>query len=321
MKKRFKIGVMIIIILLAAVILCNRSKEVRITILQTADIHGMLYPYNYEKNSAVNYGMAHIASVVKAERVLDRELLLIDTGDIARGNSVENYRSVLPHPTVSALNFLDYDVWTLGNHEFNFEFSLLENQINNFSGYTVSGNIYTADGKRWQKAWQIFNIKGVRVAIFGITAPHIPYWEGKSIEHYNQMSFTEPVDEAGVILSQLEGRADVIIGNIHYGLGGSYGSRGAASVISEYSDKIDALFLAHSHQTVVAEIEGVPVLQPDCKGRYVSRLSLTLRKNGDGWAVQKQKTEAQLIDVSNYPADADFLEEFSELHQQISKNK
>ena len=33
-----------------------------------------------------------------------------------------------PHPMIAAMNYLKYDAWTLGNHEFNFDFKYTTRQ-------------------------------------------------------------------------------------------------------------------------------------------------------------------------------------------------
>lgn len=319
-KRHTSIPIIALSVLLILTVLCvsiefiSKKSSVTVTILQTSDIHGMINPYNYIDNRETSYGMARIAAVIAEERAKDPELLLIDTGDLTRGNYIQELRSESIHPAIDALNFLHYDAWTPGNHEFNYEYEALENEISAFNGKILLGNAYTEDGSRWQKAWEIFQVKGVRVAIFGITAPHIPQWEEEDSSHYNDMSFTEPIEETGKILDELEGKADVIIGSIHYGLDGKYGSVGVQAIAEAYSDRLDGLLIGHSHEKVNTNICGVPILQPYHDGRYVSKLTVRVEKENGVWVVNKHKTGGMLIDVSSEDADEDFLEHFKELH-------
>lgn len=49
---------------------------------------------------------------------------------------------------IQALNLLKYDVWVLGNHEFNYGLDILERNIKNFNGTVICSNIkYEDSGK------------------------------------------------------------------------------------------------------------------------------------------------------------------------------
>lgn len=298
-------------------IIVLRTNTATITILQTSDIHGMLYPYDYEKDTPAVYGMAQVASVVKQQRMRDPKLLLIDTGDTSRGNGAERLRGLEIHPVTQALNYLEYDIWTIGNHEFNFEFSCLEKQITDFSGEVLAGNIYTESGEPFLSAYKIFKIRGVRVAVFGLTASRVPLWEKSSPEHYNNMTFTEPVDEVGKILEKIGDSADIVVGNIHYGLQSKYGSVGVGEIAEKYGEKIDALLIGHDHDSVCRKINGVIVLEPSCNGRFVSRVQFTLSKTESGWEVNTPLTEYELINTAYYSPDYKYMREFSWIHEEL----
>ena len=291
----------------------EESKTV--TILQTSDLHGMVNPYDYASNKVSKTSLAHAATIIKAERSKDPNLLLLDTGDTTQANYIQEFLNENPNPIIGALNYLDYDAWTLGNHEFNFGFSYVTKEISEFEGVTLAGNIYKADGSRWIDAYHIFDVDGVKVAVFGIDAPHIPQWEKADPTHYDNMSFTSPMEETGKILKELDGKADVVIGSIHYGLEGEYGTEGVRALAETYGDRIDALLIGHAHAVVDETIGGIPVLEPGSNGQYVSKVTITLTGSGSGWTVDKSATTGELLDCSAVTPDADFLAEFKSLHE------
>lgn len=291
----------------------EESKTV--TILQTSDLHGMVNPYDYASNKVSKTSLAHAATIIKAERSKDPNLLLLDTGDTTQANYIQEFLNENPNPIIGALNYLDYDAWTLGNHEFNFGFSYVTKEISEFEGVTLAGNIYKADGSRWIDAYHIFDVDGVKVAVFGIDAPHVPQWEKTDPTHYDNMTFTSPMEETGKILKELDGRADVVIGSIHYGLEGEYGTEGVRALAETYGDRIDALLIGHAHAVVDETIGGIPVLEPGSNGQYVSKVTITLTGSGSGWTVDKSATTGELLDCSAVTPDADFLAEFKSLHE------
>lgn len=284
-----------------------------LTILQTSDLHGMVNPFDYASNTVSKTSMAHAAAVIAAERKVDPNLLLIDTGDSTQANYIQEFRDEVPDPIIDALNYLKYDAWTLGNHEFNFGFKYVVKEIKEFSGVTLAGNIYRKDGSRWIDAYHIFDVNGVKVAVFGIDAPHIPIWEKSDPTHYDNMTFTTPMEETGKILDELKGKADVIIGSVHYGLDGEYDTEGMRQVAETYGSRIDALFIGHAHSKVNETINGVPVLEPGSNGQYVSKVTFSLTKKDGGWTVGK--ADANLIDCSTVTPDAAFLAKFKSLDE------
>ena len=300
-------------LVLPAAAAVEESKTV--TILQTSDLHGMVNPYDYASNKVSKTSLAHAATIIKAERSKDPNLLLLDTGDTTQANYIQEFLNENPNPIIGALNYLDYDAWTLGNHEFNFGFSYVTKEINEFEGVTLAGNIYKADGSRWIDAYHIFDVDGVKVAVFGIDAPHIPQWEKADPAHYDNMTFTSPMEETGKILKELDGKADVVIGSIHYGLEGEYGTEGVQALAETYGDRIDALLIGHAHAVVDETIGGIPVLEPGSNGQYVSKVTITLTGSGSGWTVDKSATTGELLDCSAVTPDADFLAEFKSLHE------
>lgn len=314
--KRKKLSALLLALAMAislAVPALAADETQTVTILQTSDLHGMVNPYDYASNKESKTSMAHAAAIIAAERKTDPNLLLIDTGDSTQANYIQEFKDEVPEPMIDAMNYLDYDAWTLGNHEFNFGFNYVEKEIKEFNGTTLAGNIYQKDGTRWMNAYQIFDVNGVKVAVFGIDAPHIPIWEKSDPTHYNNMTFTTPMEETGKILKELDGKADVMIGSVHYGLDGEYGTEGMREVAETYGDQIDALFIGHAHSVVDETINGIPVLEPGSNGQYVSKVTFSLTKKDGKWAVTK--TDAGLIDCSAVTPDAAFLAKFKSLDE------
>ena len=83
----------------------EESKTV--TILQTSDLHGMVNPYDYASNKVSKTSLAHAATIIKAERSKDPNLLLLDTGDTTQANYIQEFLNENPNPIIGALNYLD----------------------------------------------------------------------------------------------------------------------------------------------------------------------------------------------------------------------
>ena len=113
------------------------EEDKTITILQTSDLHGMVNPFDYASNKENKTSMAHAAAIIRAEREADPDLLLLDTGDTTQANYIQSFLDEVPHPMIAAMNYLEYDAWTLGNHEFNFDFKYTTREIEEFQGVAL----------------------------------------------------------------------------------------------------------------------------------------------------------------------------------------
>ncbi len=290
----------------ATIIQAADDGQVDITILETSDLHGVIYPYDYAADTALNGGLAKVATIVKQEREKDPNLLLVDCGDTLQGNMISDFRENDVHPMFEAMNLLKFDAFALGNHEFNFEWDNLVKALKSFDGEVLSANIYKKNGERYAKPYMIKEIEGVKVGIFGLVAPHVTTWEASDPTHFDNMTFTTPMEETGKVLDELEDKADVIIGLAHYGLNGEYGTEGMREVVEAYADRIDGMLIGHAHQVIDEEIAGVPVLEPGSNGSNVAKLTLTVEKVDGKWEVVNHAME--MLSTKEVEPDAEMLE-------------
>src|SRR3982750_1646906 len=121
------------LIIMLALVLVGRSfapDRVQITILSTTDLHGNINPVDYYTNKPDNRGLAKMATLIKRIRKEQPNVLLIDSGDTIQGSPLESVHgrknNQPPDPMVLAMNSLNYDAMTVGNHEYNFGLKVLE---------------------------------------------------------------------------------------------------------------------------------------------------------------------------------------------------
>ena len=57
-------------------------------------------------------------------------MLLVDAGDTIQDNAADIFiHDESPHPMVAAINAIGYDVWAVGNHEFNYGMDVVKKTI------------------------------------------------------------------------------------------------------------------------------------------------------------------------------------------------
>ena len=89
---------------------------VQISILHTTDLHGNILPTtDYAGNPDLG-GFARCATQIRRWRRQNRNSIQIDAGDVYQGTEVSlrtNGRLM-----IDLFNYLKYDAWIVGNHEF-----------------------------------------------------------------------------------------------------------------------------------------------------------------------------------------------------------
>ena len=101
------------------------AKEVNIKILGTSDVHGRVVPWSYGADVEDRSGSyAQIATYVNDVRKNNKNVLLVEVGDAIQDNQVEVFAKTPEYakdnPVPKVLNAMNYDIFVLGNHEFNF---------------------------------------------------------------------------------------------------------------------------------------------------------------------------------------------------------
>ena len=274
------------------------ADTVTLTFGATGDVHGRLYAYDYavcEDTAAA--GLVKTYAIAQELRAQNPNTVLIDVGDTVQDNSAELFNDLETHPMVQALNYMNYDVWVLGNHEFNFEKEFIARNIRNFNGSVVSANIKnTKDNSYFVLPYQLFNIEGVRVAVIGMVPPHIPMWEASSPSHFKGLKFEEPLDILRPLVDSLKGEYDVLIGALHLGRNGEYGSNSGMVEIAKQIPEFDLIFGGHEHARYATEIEGQNgdktwIIEPGAYGWALAVGEVQVKKEDDKWKVVSVKAE------------------------------
>ena len=94
----------------------KNNKGIKITILHTNDMHSHIDPFSKNSKYPGMGGMTRIASLVKQIRKIEKNVLLLDAGDIFQGTPYFNrYKGKLELQIMSEMG---YCASTMGNHDF-----------------------------------------------------------------------------------------------------------------------------------------------------------------------------------------------------------
>lgn len=317
MKRQFKVLSILLTLILVFGLLFSyvfSADVTTITILGSSDLHGRIYSHDYATDEAdSDTGLAKIATLVKQERAIAPNALLIDCGDTVQDNSADLFNDLPIHPMIEGLNFLNYDVWVIGNHEFNYEKAFLEKNVATFKNSVLSANILKTDGTYYVKPYEIFEVNGVRVAIVGMTPPHVTQWEASAPEHFEGLTFLGTLEQSKKVIAELEGKYDVLIGAFHLGPEGDHGFEGAKE-IAEACPEYSVIFCGHAHSKYIEVTNGVHIIEPGKWGWALAKAVISLEHSGDKWEVVGVVTEN--IETKPVDPDPEVLAKFKFVHDE-----
>ncbi len=295
-----------VMILLNTVIFAE--KETRdIQILATSDLHGKFYPYDYAVNEESRSGsLVQIASAVKKYRTKDT--VIIDVGDTVQDNYSELFFKEKLHPMMLAMNEIGYDIWALGNHEFNFGVDNLKNIMKQSKAVVLMGNVYNPDGSRMAEGYTIIEKDGVKIGIIGMVTPNIVKWDSVNLKGYK---VTDPVEETKKIVKDIRNKVDILIAAEHMGEENEYDvANSGVNDLAEACPELDLIIAAHEHKLVEeAYVNGVLIVENKNSAATMSKINIILEKENGKYKISDRKAES--IKISEYEPDKDLAEKLA----------
>lgn len=312
-------GLTLFVMMLVLISSVGFAADKTITILQTSDIHGNIYPWSYKiGESDDDVGLAKVNSVVKKVKEENPNALLVDSGDIIQGTTLTNIfkdRKDVVNPMMKTMNYMEYDAMVLGNHEFNFGLPILERIMGQADFPVLSANTkYKSDGSDYMKPYVIKEVDGVKVGILGLTTPNIPLWDGPKVTSLSFQGMSESAEK--YVPEMKEKGADIIIALAHAGLDGRHHKTGGdkARKVAENNPEISVIFSGHDHEKVNTTVNGVLVAAPEDKGHQVVRVDLKLNNDSGSWTVASKK--ADHYETYKFKADQGVLDVAEKYHEE-----
>ncbi|PRQ63801.1 bifunctional metallophosphatase/5'-nucleotidase [Vibrio sp. V01_P9A10T6] len=292
----------------------------QVTILGTSDIHGHFMPWDYAADKLNMQGsLSQIATKVKQIREQDKNVILVDAGDTIQGNFVETFKHEAVDPMMLGFNEMNYDVWVLGNHEFDFGLSVLNRSLTQFKGRALAGNIQRPDGNPFLPAATIIEKNGVKIGIIGMDTPMTQVF-AEGTNRLEGMSFTNPTLEVKKVIGQIKNDVNAIVLVAHMGLDNENDIKDTGvSDIANANPEIDAIVAGHMHTKIdKATVNGVIITEPDKYGRVLSRIDFQFEeKDGKYTLVHK---DSFTYPIKGVDSDSKMETLYAPYHQRLREN-
>ena len=306
-----------------------KKKEVSIKILGTSDVHGRVLAWNYaadEEDKSGSY--AQISTLVKKIREKNKNVILVEVGDAIQDNWIEKFAMTPKHPIPEILNYMGYDIFVPGNHEFNFGMPTLSNILRDMKFKKLTANLYyhenaendtnfSKDKSRYLDATTIIEKEGVKIGIIGLSTPMSAQFE-EDTGYLNDFYFVSPIKEAQKQIKKLkEEGANAIVVVAHMGIENENGIpetgvRDLANAVPE----IDVIVAGHMHQNIPKEIiNGVLITEPHRYGTFISEVALKFEVTGKN--VTLISKDSTTIPVKNEESDEKIEEIYKPFHHRL----
>ena len=300
------------------------AQEVNIKLLGTSDVHGRIVPWSYGADVEDKSGSyAQIATYVKDVRKNNKNVVLVEVGDAIQDNQIEVFakdkKYYKNHPVPKVLNEMNYDIFVLGNHEFNFGMKALDEILKDIKAKKLTANFYhKKNDKRYIDATTIIEKDGVKLGIIGLSTPMSAKFE-EDTGNLKDMKFTSPTEEARTQVEKLKAKGvDAIIAVTHMGIDNENNipDTGMRDVINAV-DGIDVVIAGHMHKDVPSEtIKNTLITEPHRYGTVVSEVDLTFDIN-DKKEVKLVKKESKTVPVKALEADKKIVEIYKPYHEKL----
>ncbi len=302
------------------------AQEVNIKLLGTSDVHGRIVPWSYGADVEDRSGSyAQIATYVKEVRANNKNVLLMDIGDAIQDNQVEVFakekKYYKDNPVPKVLNEMKYDMFILGNHEFNFGMTALDEILKDIKAKKLTANFYyKKNNKRYIDATTIIEKDGVKLGFIGLTTPMSAKFE-EDTGHLKNMTFTSPSEEAKKQIAKLKAKGvDAIIVLAHMGIDNENNipDTGVRDLINNV-DGVDVIIAGHMHKDVPSEtIKDTLITEPHRYGTVVSEVDLTFDID-DKKNVKLVKKESKTVPVKDLKADEKIIEIYKPYHEELRR--
>lgn len=311
------------------------ANQAHLRIMETTDVHVNIMPYDYYADKPSDtVGLSRTATFIDQVRAEAGNSMLIDNGDLLQGNPMGDYMAYQKgmkegdlHPVMKAMNVLNYDCGTVGNHEFNYGLDFMFNTLKGANFPIVCANLTKGELASDPKNDQLFfkpyiivekmirdgagNESPVKVGFIGFVPPQIMIWDSKNLEGKAMTRDIVSAAKAWVPAMKEEG-ADIVIALSHSGIDASGPSDGMenASLYLAGVEGIDAIFTGHQHlvfpgpktwdgmagvDAVKGTLQGKPAVMAGFWGSHMGLIDLLLEKDGKNWKIADFTTEARPI--------------------------
>ena len=230
-------------------------------ILHSNDVHGALDGY------------AYMASLKKQYEAAGADVIVVDAGDFTQGNPYVSLSK--GHSAIDLMNAAGYDLVTLGNHEFDFGYAQLMENLKDAKFKAICANVYLKGSTDpiLDPSTIIETKSGLKVGFFGMDTPETATKVNPAlITEIDFSTFDQLYEVAQKAIDGLSD-ADVVIGLCHLGIDAEAAVNGYRSTdLLAHVKGVDFVIDGHSHTTMTIGENGEPIQSTGTKFKAIGAI-------------------------------------------------
>lgn len=281
----------------------EEAKTVELTIVHTNDVHSRV-----KGDDKAVIGYAKLATKIKELKAENPNVLVLDAGDTTHGlpiATISNGESI-----IGLMNKVGYDAMAPGNHDFNYGYERLLELSEKADFPILAANVVKEDGTTDLKEYEIKEVDGLKIGIFGLATPESKYKSNP--KNTEGVDIIDPVEVAEKMVGKLQAeKVDMIIALVHLGVDdeSEVKSRDVAAVKG-----IDLVVDGHSHTKLdEGELVGDTLLVQT--GNYLGNIGLVNIKFVDGKISEKTAKLIEFEEAKGIAEDEDVKKAIEELEE------
>lgn len=291
-------------------------RAVKVIIAATSDVHGSLFPYDYEEDRPGGGSLAGVHHLADSLRHSGAALVLLENGDLLQGTPVAYFANFVQQKRNNlfprVLNTMKYDAANVGNHDIEAGPAVYTRVAKELRAPYLGANILSdTTGEPHFRPYTVIRRQGITIAVLGMTTPSIPEWLPPQM--WQGLTFTDMLPEARkwVEIIKRNENPDIIVGLFHTGYGtgepemAGKPQENAGRSIIETIPGFDLVILGHDHRRrnewfTRSDSSRVLILNPGNGATHlaVAQFSLVM---GDGGKPRVVAAEGELLKVPENP--------------------
>ncbi len=310
------------------------SRDVKVQVAVTADVHARLFPYDFVANKPARTSLANVHYMSQVLRARDRSnLILLDNGDLIQGTPAAYYANFLQEADKNlfsrVMNFIGYDAATIGNHDIEAGPEVYNRLLEEFDFPWLGGNVLDAEtGEPYFKPYTIIERQRVKVAVLGLTTTGVPTWLPPHL--WEGLAFKDMVESARYWIDYIQENedADAIVGLFHSGFGpldpdpDDHPLEHASGYIAKHVHGFDVIFASHDHQRRLQTVSStagkdVMVINPGHFAENLALAELTFRRDSRRDPFELKDIRAEIISLDKAVPSHPYIQKFEDDVQEI----
>ncbi len=274
---RFSAAVVFALLAQWAIVL---SQPRTITILHTNDLHASFMPHEaqwvLESPKPMVGGFARLWQVADSIKKAVPSFLMLDAGDVMTGNPITEirYEGAYGGALFAMMNFIGYDAWCPGNHDFDVSQENLRRLISLAQFPAVSANLVNTKGEFpvGNRPYVILERGGMRIGIIGIISQEL-----YGLVNQNNLVGIKVLSPSATVqeeVDELMPKTDLLIALTHEGVDDD-------SMLAAQVHGLNIIVGGHSHTRLKKplSVNGVLIVQTGSNCENLGELTVTVENH------------------------------------------